>query len=193
MSDTARIGHRLWPATFVLRARDAILRPDFHGHADDVVALFAQQIAGDAGVHSTAHAKENALSFSIHVKNRNSSRGRSVNVQPVVESFRELIPTSKLQRDSVIKYPNRRAAVLTSRGWSFAEPGRRPPWDHTFCRPAHKWAAAQSKPPVQMRRTGNPDPSIRHDVESPESRDTKQWRGSRTDPFRDLDRVIPRA
>src|SRR5207248_5781332 len=27
----ARIGDRLWPATFVFRARDAILRPDLHG------------------------------------------------------------------------------------------------------------------------------------------------------------------
>src|SRR5262245_32688460 len=30
----ARIGDRLWPAAFVLRSRDTILRPDLHRHTD---------------------------------------------------------------------------------------------------------------------------------------------------------------
>src|SRR5438094_3081923 len=55
------VGNGLRSATFVFRARDAILRPDLHGHADDIVALLAQQIARDAGVHSTAHTKKDAL------------------------------------------------------------------------------------------------------------------------------------
>ena len=55
MSDCTRVRDRLRAATFVLCARDAILWPHFHRHADNVVALLAQQIAGDAGVHSTAH------------------------------------------------------------------------------------------------------------------------------------------
>ena len=62
----ARVSHGLRPATFVFRARNAVLRPDFHRHADDVVALLAQQITGDAGVHSTAHPKKNALIFLCH-------------------------------------------------------------------------------------------------------------------------------
>ena len=55
MCHTARIGHSLRTAAFVFRARDAILRPNFHGNADDLVALLAQQISRDAGVHSPAH------------------------------------------------------------------------------------------------------------------------------------------
>ena len=62
----AGVRDRLRPATLVFRARDAILRPDLHGDADDVVALLAQKIAGDAGVHSTAHAEQNALFCCVH-------------------------------------------------------------------------------------------------------------------------------
>src|SRR5437773_9948241 len=80
MSDTARIGHRLQPATFVFCARDAILRPDLHGHANDVIALFPQQIGCDAGVHSTAHAKQDSLFLSIHVSEEFRSSGAWVNV-----------------------------------------------------------------------------------------------------------------
>jgi len=53
-------------AAFVLGARNAILRPNLHRHADDVVALLAQQVAGDAGIDTTAHAEENALFRSVH-------------------------------------------------------------------------------------------------------------------------------
>jgi len=42
MRDAACIGDRLRAATFVFRARDAVLRPDLHRHSDHVVALFAQ-------------------------------------------------------------------------------------------------------------------------------------------------------
>src|SRR6266436_5375083 len=66
MRHAARIGDRLRSAAFVLRARDTILRPDLHRHANDFVALLAQQISGDAGVHSTAHAEQNTLTVSIH-------------------------------------------------------------------------------------------------------------------------------
>src|SRR6185369_11364781 len=58
MRYAARISDRLWPAAFVLRSRDTILRPDLHRHADNFITLLAQQVAGDAGVHSTAHAKK---------------------------------------------------------------------------------------------------------------------------------------
>src|SRR5205809_2912129 len=75
----AGVGYRLRPATFVFRARDAILRPDLHGNADDVVALLAQQIARDAGVYSTAHAEKHSLSISIHVKIEFRSIARPVN------------------------------------------------------------------------------------------------------------------
>ena len=42
MRYAAGIGDRLRPAAFVLRAGDAVLRPDFHSDADHVVALLAQ-------------------------------------------------------------------------------------------------------------------------------------------------------
>src|SRR5207247_1996272 len=63
MRDAARIGNGLWPAAFVLRTRDAILRPNLHRYADDFIALFTQQISSHAGVYSTAHAEKNALLF----------------------------------------------------------------------------------------------------------------------------------
>src|SRR5256885_3132600 len=66
MRYAARIGDRLRPAAFVLRSRDTILRPNLHRDANDFEALLAQQISGDAGVHSTAHAEQNTLTVSIH-------------------------------------------------------------------------------------------------------------------------------
>jgi hypothetical protein len=59
--------HGLWPATFVLRPRNTVLRPHFHRHPNDVIALLAQQITSDAGIDSAAHAKKHALFVSrIH-------------------------------------------------------------------------------------------------------------------------------
>ena len=66
MGDPARVRNRLRAATFVFRPRDAILRPDFHCHPDDVVALLAQQIARDTGIDSATHAEEDALFPSVH-------------------------------------------------------------------------------------------------------------------------------
>src|ERR1700731_3472101 len=66
MGNCARVRDGLWAAALVLRARDAILRPHFHRYADDVVALLTEQIAGNAGVHSTAHAKQHAFLVRIH-------------------------------------------------------------------------------------------------------------------------------
>src|SRR6266481_5827421 len=66
MGYAARVRHGLWPATFVLCSRDAILRPDLHRHTDHVVALLTQQVSSNAGVHSTAHAEQNALSNFVH-------------------------------------------------------------------------------------------------------------------------------
>src|SRR5438552_10262831 len=61
MGNAARVCHRLRSATFVFSSRDTVLRPHFHRHSNDLVALLAQQITGDAGVHSTAHAQQNTL------------------------------------------------------------------------------------------------------------------------------------
>src|SRR5258705_7270910 len=66
MRHAARISNRLGSAAFVFRAGDTILRPYFHGYADDLVALLAQQISCDAGVHSPAHPQQNALFLWIH-------------------------------------------------------------------------------------------------------------------------------
>src|ERR1700693_531428 len=81
MCDRACISDGLRPATLVFRARNTVLRPDFHGHTDDVVALFAQQIAGHAGVDSTAHAKQHAFSVQVHRSEELRSIGRAVNVR----------------------------------------------------------------------------------------------------------------
>src|ERR1700719_2764955 len=66
MSDRASVGYGLWPAAFIFRARNAILRPHFHRHADDIVSLFAQQKSGNAGIHSPAHPEQQALIVSLH-------------------------------------------------------------------------------------------------------------------------------
>src|SRR5712691_3405582 len=66
MRNSACVSYRLWPATFVFRARNTILRPDLHRHPDDFVALLAQQISRDAGVHSPAHSEQYAFFLSIH-------------------------------------------------------------------------------------------------------------------------------
>jgi hypothetical protein len=66
MRYAACIGDGLRPAAFVLRSGDTILRPDLHRHANHFVALLAQQISGDAGVHSTAHAEQDALFGFVH-------------------------------------------------------------------------------------------------------------------------------
>src|SRR4029077_1009380 len=65
--DATRVRHGLWPATLILRPRNTVLRPDFHRHPNDVIALLAQQITSDAGIDSAAHAKKHALFLSrIH-------------------------------------------------------------------------------------------------------------------------------
>jgi hypothetical protein len=61
MGNSTRVRHGLWPAAFVLRPRNAVLRPHFHCHPNDVVALLVQQITSDAGIDSAAHAKKDAL------------------------------------------------------------------------------------------------------------------------------------
>ena len=60
MRDAAGIGHGLGAATFVLRAGDAILRPDLHGHTDHVVPLFLEQVSRDGRIDAAAHAEQDA-------------------------------------------------------------------------------------------------------------------------------------
>src|SRR5262249_9862467 len=79
MRYAARIGDRLRPAAFVLGARDTILRPHLHRDADDIVALLTQQKSGDARVHPTAHAKQNALFVTIHSNEELRSSSLPVN------------------------------------------------------------------------------------------------------------------
>src|SRR5207247_1830562 len=75
MCNGTRVSHRLRTTAFVLGARDAILRPYFHGYADDLVALLAQQISCYAGVHPAAHPKKNTLFVSVHALRANQCRG----------------------------------------------------------------------------------------------------------------------
>lgn len=58
MRHAARIGDRAGPAAFVLRARDAILRPDLHRHAHDIVAPLLEQVRGHAGIDAAAHSED---------------------------------------------------------------------------------------------------------------------------------------
>jgi hypothetical protein len=67
MSHVPGVCHRLRAATFVLGPRDAILRPDLHGHADDIVSLLAEKITRHAGIDSAAHAEQDAF-FHARVK-----------------------------------------------------------------------------------------------------------------------------
>ena len=58
---TASVRHRLWAAALVLRPSNTVLRPDLHRHANNVVALLAQQMTGDTGIHPAAHSEQYAL------------------------------------------------------------------------------------------------------------------------------------
>jgi hypothetical protein len=63
VADGAGVGDGLGSAAFVLGAIHAILRPEFEGDADDIVALFKQQGGGSGGIDSPAHATDNALTL----------------------------------------------------------------------------------------------------------------------------------
>ena len=60
MGHAARIRDGRGSAALVLRAGDAVLRPDLHGHADHVVALLLEQMRGDGGIDSSAHSDDDA-------------------------------------------------------------------------------------------------------------------------------------
>src|SRR5438046_4082351 len=95
MRHAARICYCLGTATFVLRTGDTVLRPDFHSDADHVVALFAQKISGDAGVHSTAHSKKNALLLSVHSNAKVNVEKRPSNCRWVARASRALVSASR--------------------------------------------------------------------------------------------------
>src|SRR5438477_4657720 len=76
MRHATRISDRLGAAAFVFGARNTILWPYLHGYADDLVALLAQQISRDAGVHSPAHPQYDAVFGSIHAKQRISTNSQ---------------------------------------------------------------------------------------------------------------------
>ncbi len=64
------------PAAFVLGAVHTILRPELEGDANDVVALLQQQGRRGRGVHSSAHAADNARFFlAVHKANNISASG----------------------------------------------------------------------------------------------------------------------
>ena len=63
VADGARVGDGLRAAAFVLGAVHAILRPELERDADDLVALLQQQRRRGGGVHSPAHAADDALTL----------------------------------------------------------------------------------------------------------------------------------
>src|SRR5947208_711409 len=109
MRDAARIGNGLWPAAFVLRTRDAILRPNLHRYADDFIALFTQQISSHAGVYSTAHAEKNALLFH---RTRNFDASLRESTSPVAAA---LYPGSEILTSAVTDH--RYSFTGTLRNW----------------------------------------------------------------------------
>src|SRR5581483_12093392 len=80
----ARVGDRARAAAFVLGARDAILRPDFHRHADDIVALLLEQVTGDGAIDSAAHTEDDAwlVHFCEPVKYAALPKSRAANGLP---------------------------------------------------------------------------------------------------------------
>jgi len=60
MGNAAGVSDSLRAATFVLGARHAILRPEFHGNTDDIPSLFLEQPGSDTGVNAAAHAHDDA-------------------------------------------------------------------------------------------------------------------------------------
>jgi len=82
--DATRVRHGLWPATFILGPRNTVLRPHFHRHPNDVIALLAQQITSDAGIDSAAHAKKHALFVSRIHPRKIGERLRLVNRHPEI-------------------------------------------------------------------------------------------------------------
>src|SRR5664279_2687962 len=84
MGHAARVGHGLGPAALVLGARDAILRPDFHGHTEDIVAFLAQEVTRHAGIDASAHAEKDARFACVHCAGKVRAPRQAVN------SFRAL-------------------------------------------------------------------------------------------------------
>ena len=75
VADGARVGDGLRAAALVLGAVHAILRPELEGNTDDVVTLFEQQRRRSRGVHSPAHAADDALTLlRIHSKTLYNAR-----------------------------------------------------------------------------------------------------------------------
>ena len=69
VADGAGVADGLRAAAFVLGARDADLRPEFEGDADDVKALPDQKGGGGGGIDSSAHAKGHTRSlFRLHIR-----------------------------------------------------------------------------------------------------------------------------
>ncbi len=67
VANGAGIGDGLRAAAPVLGAVHTILRPELERDADDLVTLFQQQRRGGGGVHSAAHAADDALTlWQIH-------------------------------------------------------------------------------------------------------------------------------
>jgi hypothetical protein len=63
VADGAGVGDGLRAAAFVLGAVHAILRPELERDADDLVALLQQKRRRGGGVHSSAHAADDALAL----------------------------------------------------------------------------------------------------------------------------------
>ena len=70
VGDGAGIGDRRGAAAGVFGLRDAILKPDLHRHADDIVALLFEQVSRDGRIDAAAHADDDARFGGLHSRQR---------------------------------------------------------------------------------------------------------------------------
>ena len=114
MGHAARVGDGLRTAALVLGPRDAILRPDLHRHANDVVTLLAQQIAGDAGIDPAAHTEKDALFLRVHRARKVGAIAGMVNAIEKRARFARLVIPSRVDGEGPHNC-NQRSTVKTTR------------------------------------------------------------------------------
>ena len=102
VGNAPRVCYRLGPATFVFGPGNTVMRPHFHRHSDDFVALFAQQITSNAGIDSAAHAQQNALFLSRTHARKIDESALSVNV---MLHGQDLMPCASLQCHYTLHFP----------------------------------------------------------------------------------------
>src|ERR1700730_10248484 len=119
MGHAPRVRRGLRAATFVLGARDAVLRPDLHGHADNVVSLLAEKITRHAGIDAAAHAEQNPFFAGAHFARNVMALRRRVNGGPTGALTNGLPASVNRQGNSFERLIPIRGSVTTRSSDSF--------------------------------------------------------------------------